>query len=339
MSRIAFMAVAAGVCIAVAFGCGKNEPAANVHDTGQEIVGDPQAVVATVGGVKITLAELDLLSSYWMDRQSPETRRAVVLGDLQHRALDKLIEQILLVGEAERRGFSVPDSVVQRNLREWESAASGDQTLEQRLEKCHVSRETVAEHLRRDAIIQQMVVQIMNDSLALSDAEVRAYYSAHPDYFDNKQVRASHILLGMPAGSPPESLAAAEQRINALYARLQNGEDFATLARKYSTCPSAPQGGDLGLTGRGRWVKPFEDAAFSLNPGEISKPVRTDFGYHIIKVTDVVGGTPTPFDDVKVAIAQYLRNEKTQQAVDRLADRLRASADIREFISKAPSEG
>lgn len=88
------------------------------------------------------------------------------------------------------------------------------------------------------------------------------------------QVKASHILLS----SRNEAVK--------LYNRIQAGAKFEDLARKHSQCPSGRKGGDLGYFGRGQMVKPFEDAAFSLNKGELSQPVQTQFGYHIIRVTD-----------------------------------------------------
>ena len=87
------------------------------------------------------------------------------------------------------------------------------------------------------------------------------------------QVRASHILVS------------SEREANRILDELRKGKDFSGMARRYSTCPSGKGGGDLGFFGKGQMVKEFEDAAFSLKEGELSKPVKTDFGYHIIKVT------------------------------------------------------
>lgn len=87
-----------------------------------------------------------------------------------------------------------------------------------------------------------------------------------------ERVRASHILVP------------TEKDAEKILAELKKGKDFAELAKKYSKCPSSKNGGDLGFFGRGQMIKEFENAAFSLNSGEISKPVKTKFGYHIIKV-------------------------------------------------------
>ena len=86
-------------------------------------------------------------------------------------------------------------------------------------------------------------------------------------------VKASHILVK------------TEDKANWIYNELKKGKDFAKLAKEYSDCPSKRNGGDLGFFGKGQMVKEFEDAAFSLKEGETSKPVKTEFGYHLIKVT------------------------------------------------------
>ena len=87
------------------------------------------------------------------------------------------------------------------------------------------------------------------------------------------QVRASHILVP------------SEREANRILEELRKGKDFAETAKRHSSCPSGKSGGDLGFFGKGQMVKEFEDAAFSLKAGELSKPIKTRFGFHIIKVT------------------------------------------------------
>ena len=102
------------------------------------------------------------------------------------------------------------------------------------------------------------------------------------------QIRASHILLmyaGSARSSATRSKEQAAQQIQELKSKLDAGEDFATLARAHSDCPSSKQGGDLGAFGRGQMVKAFEDNAFGLDVGAVSDVVETDFGYHIIQRT------------------------------------------------------
>ena len=98
-------------------------------------------------------------------------------------------------------------------------------------------------------------------------------------------------------------------------ARVAAGEDFAELAREYSEGPSAPRGGDLGSFQRGSMVQIFEDTAFALEPGGVSDIIRTEFGFHIIKLTDRSEGGTLSFEDARDAIETYLRQEKEQEAV------------------------
>ena len=132
-------------------------------------------------------------------------------------------------------------------------------------------------------------VNAISDSLALvADAEVQAYYEAHRDeYQEDAAIRAAFVSLPKIATARDEAEAKAE--IDRVFAEVRRGEDFAELARAYSDGPSGPRGGDLGFFGRGRMVKPFEDAAFALDAGEISEPVKTQFGWHVIKVEETRG--------------------------------------------------
>jgi peptidyl-prolyl cis-trans isomerase C len=335
---LAVLAVVAGVsCGGEQEGEQKRDETGEAHDTGHEIVGDPGAVVATVNAERITLAEVDLLATFWLQSRQPEARQTQTRADLQHEALDRLIEQLLLMDEATRLGFSVSDSLIDERLGVWEEQAQDNESVQERMRRSNVTPEIVREHLRRDAVIQQMVKEQIQDTLEISPAEIRAYYQEHPEHFDNLQVRASHILIGVEPSAPPESLAAARERTEQLLARLKAGEDFASLARAYSTGPSAPAGGDLGLAARGRWVKPFQEAAFALAPGEISDVVATQFGFHIIKVTERIDTEWTPLDQIEGAIKQYLFGAKMQRAVDAFAARLRADADVKVNIEPPQS--
>ena len=127
------------------------------------------------------------------------------------------------------------------------------------------------------------------DSLALiGDAEIQAYYDKHrKDYEQDAAIKAAFITLQKTPTSRDE--AEAQREINRVLEEAKSGEDFAELARIYSDGPSGPRGGDLGFFGKGRMVKPFEDAAFALEPGQISEPVQTQFGWHIIKVEEKKG--------------------------------------------------
>ncbi|MDD5300999.1 MAG: SurA N-terminal domain-containing protein [Gallionella sp.] len=158
------------------------------------------------------------------------------------------------------------------------------------------------------------------DKVELAPEEVRQYYEAHQgDFGTPEQRQAAHILISVAtAASQAEQDAAKVAAERLLQQARQNPARFAELAKQNSQDPgSAANGGSLGFFGRGMMVKPFEEAAFALKPGEISGLVKSDFGYHIIKLVAVKPGRILPFDEVRAGIANKLRQQK---AADRFAE-------------------
>ena len=148
----------------------------------------------------------------------------------------------------------------------------------------------------------------------ISDAEVRDYYDQHQENYVNQQEqrKVRHILVKVDADVDDQ---AARKQIESLAMRLQNGEDFAAIAKAESQDPgSASQGGDLGFISPGIMDKAFDQAAFQLGKNELSQPIRTRFGYHLIEVTDIKPVELKPFDEVK---AQIRKDFQTQQAEQR----------------------
>ena len=138
----------------------------------------------------------------------------------------------------------------------------------------------------------------------ISDDEIQAYYDDHPNEFQNpKTVEARHILIEVDQDAGPEKVAEAKNRIEDILQKAQEGQDFAELAKQYSEGPSKDKGGYLGTFKREAMVKPFADKAFAMKSGEISDPVRTSFGWHLIKVEKVNEADTTPLtgasDDIR----------------------------------------
>jgi peptidyl-prolyl cis-trans isomerase D len=158
-------------------------------------------------------------------------------------------------------------------------------------------------------------VEINLDELAagakIDEAQLRQYYDDNrARYTTAGKRRARHILI--EAGQDP---AAAEAKARAVYDRAAAGEDFAALAREFSDDPgSRGQGGDLGFAERGDFVAPFADAVWSMKPGEVRGPVRTEFGWHVIKLEDVAAEKTRPFDEVRAELEQELRRAEVEKA-------------------------
>lgn len=138
-------------------------------------------------------------------------------------------------------------------------------------------------------------------TVSVTDDEIKKFYEDNKDLFkENESANASHILV------------AEEDKANEIYEKVKNGEDFASLAKEFSTCPSKEKGGELGTFTRGQMVKKFEDAVFNNEVATITEPVKTQFGYHIIKINDKNEGRELAFDEVKDKIAAQVRRQKEQ---------------------------
>jgi len=156
-----------------------------------------------------------------------------------------------------------------------------------------------------------------------SDADLHKYYQDNQKLYASKaQVRASHILIVTPKNASPDEIAKAKQKAEGLLAQLRAHPDqFAALAKQNSQDPgSADKGGDLGYFDQDGTVKAVADAAFQLKKNEISGLVQSDFGFHIIQVTDIKPAVPRPFDDVKDSILSALRSEHASKQFADTAD-------------------
>ncbi len=159
------------------------------------------------------------------------------------------------------------------------------------------------------------------DKVDITQEKIKAYYEENiDDFLIHEHVRARHILIKVPPDAESEKVEEARKRAEEVLARAKQGEDFASLAEKYSEGPTAKEGGDLGYFPRGRMVKEFEDAAFSLKPGEVSEVVRTRFGFHIIKVEDMRQEKTQSLDEARKSIESTLRDQESLDLVERSAE-------------------
>ncbi len=160
----------------------------------------------------------------------------------------------------------------------------------------------------------------------VSEQDIRAYYQHNTDQFTRpEQIKARHILIELPEDASEDQEKAARRQINQVEERLNQGEDFAKLAKELSQGPSAARGGDLGWFSRGSMLESFEEAAFALQPGETSRPVRTRFGLHLIEVEDRRSAGVQDFEQVKDTIRKELAEDK---AAENLEDTLDQALEI-----------
>ncbi len=157
--------------------------------------------------------------------------------------------------------------------------------------------------------------------VAIEDRTVQDYYDAHPDEFKSpKTVEARHILLKLEEDAAPEVVAEKKEKITEILKKAREGEDFAELAKEFSEGPTKDKGGYLGEFKKEAMVKPFADAAFSMEAGGISEPVRTQFGWHIIKVEKVTPESAETLEDAREKIVQKLTDEKAKERAQARAE-------------------
>mgnify|MGYP002880100095 CR=1 FL=1 len=172
------------------------------------------------------------------------------------------------------------------------------------------------------------------DSLTVSDDEVRQYYDTNISQYQTPgQVRASHILLRVDDEDTEEEVV---ERAANLATQARGGADFAELAREHSDDEGTVEnGGDLGLFGRGRMVPEFEAAAFEMNEGDISDPVKSAFGYHVIQVTEKQEEITQPFETVQTTIQNLLKQERASSRSTALSRAIAAEVETPEDLAQA----
>jgi peptidyl-prolyl cis-trans isomerase D len=213
-----------------------------------------------------------------------------------------------------RRGVYVGDADVERSIRRERELADFDAIMlpyERFLSEVSITEDEARAHYEASAadyhreqqrVIRYLVVETsrLRRQLPVEDAELRAYYDDHLDEFvEEEQAQAAHVLIRLAADADVEAQAEAELRAQGVAQIARSGGEFAALAEKHSDDPgSKDKGGDLGWFGRGRMVPEFDEAVFNAKPGEIVGPVRSQYGFHIIKVDGFRPERQRPFEDV-----------------------------------------
>lgn len=215
------------------------------------------------------------------------------------QALDYLITQKIIELEAKKQNITVTDEDINKELEKVYEAYGGETIFKQNLELSGHSLDEYKEELA----LTIKAKKLMEPRIEITEEEMKAYFDEHKDEFaQEQQVHARHILVD------DENLA------REIYEKLKKGEDFAELAKQYSTdTATKDNGGDLGFFGKGEMVEEFEKVAFSLKVGEISSPVKTEYGYHIIKVEEKKEAQEPNYENSKEKIKDILFDQKFQE--------------------------
>ena len=249
------------------------------------------AVVAKIGERKITLADFKRVTDYFdAERQQMlETN-----PQLKETVLRQFIQSMVISDLAKQKGFD-------------------------RIPAIKEQLQFFSDNFLANEYLKQEIAQ----KVTVSDDELKSYYDSHKDEFKTQDmVKARHILVRVDNSASDDEKKKAKERTELYLKKIKDGEDFAKLASDFSDDPgSKAKGGDLDFFPRGRMVRPFEDAAFSLKPGQTSGIVETQFGFHIIKVEDRKDSSVESFDVVKERLSQKLSQDRTRKELTDFIDK------------------
>jgi peptidyl-prolyl cis-trans isomerase C len=295
--------------------------------------------VAVVEGASISKTELQkAFTSVLAQQQVP----ADSLSDDQrlrgyHVVLDNLIIDKLIAKRS--ADTKVPDDEVNAQWERIKGNFGSEAELKKQVEAAGETIDKVKQGLRDRLQQERWIDTQIGDKAKVTDAEAEDFYKKNPDQFKQpEEVRASHILIKVDQDAKPEVVVEKQKAAEAVAARVKKGEDFAKVAKEVSEDPgSKEKGGDLDFFRRDAMVKEFSDAAFAMKKDEISDPVRSEFGYHIIKVTDRKPAETVTLEKVKPQLLAYLQRQKKQVEIEKLVGDIRSKADVKVNIPDAPA--
>jgi peptidyl-prolyl cis-trans isomerase C len=288
------------------------------------------SVVAKVNGAPITREELERALKFML-AQNPSKKEltAEEKKKADTAVLDQLISAELLYQAGKKLTVADIDNRVEAQMKQGKAKFPSTEAYDKALKASGLSEKDLKEFARKEIYINNLIEKEIASKVTVSDDQAKKFYDENIEKFKQPEtVQASHILIGVDSKASAEEKSKANEKAAALLKRAKAGDDFAALAKSDSTCPSAQQGGNLGFFAKGQMVPAFETAAFSLKPGEISDVVETQFGYHIIKVTDKKPAGTLPFADAKKEIVNYLKIQKIQQDITAFVDKLRKEGKI-----------
>jgi peptidyl-prolyl cis-trans isomerase C len=291
------------------------------------------ALVARVNGKPILGRDLErIVRRQLAPIGNPEWKnlREDYQGQLVYDGLSTLINSKLILLKATASGIKVTDAEVQAEFQKFGKTFNNDAEMNLALANQQMDRASLEKDLYESLLLAKYVDENITKKIVVTNEEVSKYYTEHTKEFQHPDlVRTSHILI--KAGDTPEQDAAAKQRAEALLARIKKGEDFAKLAKENSVDSSASQGGDIGFATKDNLAPEYSEAAFSLPVGGM-KVVKSQYGYHVIKVTEKKKEGLSTLDEIRQDLTEFLKNEKGQTDLAKIVNQLRDQAKIEILI-------
>ncbi|MGE5553716.1 MAG: peptidylprolyl isomerase [Betaproteobacteria bacterium] len=276
------------------------------------------APVAIINGEKLSNQEFTelYLQVVGLQEAAGQSVPAGQVEALKAQVLNQMINGKLVLQAAKQAGIKVSKDEIQKAYDEYAKQYPSEKDFRAALKQRNVSVREFRERLRSQRLVEKMIEQVTK-SANVSDAAVAKAY---------EQVHARHILFRV---NKPEEEAAAKAKAEEVVKQLRAGADFAQLAKKLSDDPgSKDKGGDLGFFGRGQMVAEFEKAAFALKVREVSDPIKTSYGFHVIQVLERKEAKGPEFEKAKAGLRKQLAESEGQKAFNEWFTNLRKKANI-----------
>jgi len=290
-------------------------------------------VVAVVNEEVITLSEVDrVIAPFLKEAVKAEDRleRKEQLNRIRRQALDTLIEEKLLDYEIKKAGIKVTPREVEAivdDIKKQNKATQQD--LEMALAKEGLTFEQYKTQIEKRILRTKLVQWSAKVEPQASEKQLRDFYEQNAERYKTPETfRPAHILFGIPKEAPPEKVQEVRKKCQEVLERIRKGEDFGEMALLYSQDPSAKERGDLGYFKKGELLPAFEKELNRLRVGEVGGIIRTEFGFHLIKLLDRRGGTPMPFEEAKARVQREYFESEMDRAVRRFITSLKEKSVI-----------
>lgn len=248
------------------------------------------------------------------------------LEEASNEILDELIEDRLLLSEAKRLNIQADEEEVDDRIKQLKMRFSGEDDFNRMLSDQNLSIKDFRTRYREQIMVEKLIDREIRYQIQILPQEAESYYREHIDEFkEPEQVKVSSILVRLKSKRTPEQTLAL---VVNLLQRLQNGDDFYTLAKMYSEGTNAEGGGDMGYVRKGQMIDKIDKVIFNLKIGEFSDLVETSLGYHIFKVYDRKKGRIIPLAEARPRITDELYREKVEKKFAKWMKGLRENAFI-----------
>lgn len=282
--------------------------------------------VALIDGVEVPAERFNFIAER-RAQQVPGGMPGQMVEIYKKQTLDMVIDEFLIERKIATDKVEVTPEDVDKAFNEFKTRFNDDEIFKQFMEHNKIDEKVIREDISKDVALRKMIAK--TSDVEISDEKAKAFYEENKQRWEEQEeVSARHVLFKLEPGADEATAKAAQTKAEDVAKKAKGGEDFAELAKAQSECPSASRGGDLGFFPKNRMVPEFAEAAFKMKKGDISAPVRSQFGWHVIKVEDHKDARTVPYEEVAEQIKLQLQAGVMREAITKLLEDLKKEAKI-----------